>query len=206
MLIAQILPNNGQLHSANNNTSANDITSKPLAFWEFPNAIAIYLMTGAFFSILVFSLVASSWSIGSGQITLISVIAALLLFRYYSTVKLAGILELSNVQIAADNATKNAAMVTEKVEKEIKPKVEKLITATKKHNEAGKELRTRTSTIVELKPYSDQLEPHWANVQNIATELQASFNELEQAKSDLMTSKAALDKRREIIAKKLNRF
>lgn len=73
-------------------------------------------MTDAFFVILIVSLFKTNWAIGAGHITLITVIAALLLFRYYSTVKLADLLEFSNTQKVVDATYKNAEAMANKVQ------------------------------------------------------------------------------------------
>jgi hypothetical protein len=81
-------------------------TEPALKFWEKPNTIAIYSAIVALFIVLVLSAVPSvsppMLKIDNAQIFIIVVIAALLLFRYYNTLKLGTLLELSNAEKAAE--------------------------------------------------------------------------------------------------------
>ena len=180
--------------------------SKPMAFWEIPNAVAIYIIIAAFFGLLMATLSAANWVIGSGHITLITVIAALLLFRYYSTVKLADLLELSNTQKEADKTADAAKKVADKVDKEIKPKVQQLLDASLTHIKKGKELKVGLGAGAALADIDSLLDQHSNTVENLKSSLVQSFDELEKTKDEMLASKAALDTHRAAIAKRLNRF
>jgi hypothetical protein len=91
----------------NNDPPAGQSATEPaLKFWEKPNTVAIYSAIGALFIVLVLSAALSGLppvlKIETAQIFIIVVIAALLLFRYYNTLKLGTLLELSNSEKAAE--------------------------------------------------------------------------------------------------------
>jgi len=80
--------------------------TQELKFWEKPNTVAIYSAVVALFIVLVLSSIPSAsppvLKIEGAQVFIIVVIAALLLFRYYNTLKLGTLLELSNAQKEAE--------------------------------------------------------------------------------------------------------
>jgi uncharacterized protein with von Willebrand factor type A (vWA) domain len=154
---------------------------------------------------LVASLFIANWEIGSGHIiTLITVIAALLLFRYYSTIKLANLLEFSNTQKAADTTSKNAEAMTKKVQ-EIISKVQNMATmAENRHSEISHFLDA--PGVEGIAPLSNTTSQFASETQNAASELKQDLQELQTIYNALQNSRTELDVQRKIMASKLNRI
>jgi hypothetical protein len=161
-------------------------------------------MTGAFFVILVAGLFITNWVIAADHITLITVIAALLLFRYYSTVKLANLLEFSNTQKAADTASKNAGAVTKKVQ-EIVPKFEKMVTMADQHRNQISSLLD-VAGIKGVAPLKDTTNQYASETQGIVSELEVDLQELETLYNVLQNTRTELETERKIIASMINRI
>lgn len=75
--------------------TAGTAKNKRREWWEIPNTIAIYIFAAGLFALLVLSTIDSTGvKIGSAHLIIMGLIAVLLLFRYFSEIKLAKILEL----------------------------------------------------------------------------------------------------------------
>jgi hypothetical protein len=75
--------------------SNNTPRSKRKEWWEIPNTVAIYAFAAGLFILLILSSI--SWTgvtIGYNQLMIIGLIVVLLLFRYFSEIKLGKLLEL----------------------------------------------------------------------------------------------------------------